>query len=89
MKRFPSSHGARVSFDPLRSATPTPAARPVRRSGPIPRGAPIPRDEEGTVPPPKAAKAESEKPRSPSFVEIDVVEANLHEDPRYDGDDER
>jgi hypothetical protein len=70
MKRFPSGHGARVAFDPVRSATPMPRARPIPRAAAIPRElAPEPRKE-----------------RAPSFAEIDVVEANLTADPRYDRD---
>ncbi len=68
MKRFPSGHGARVAFDPVRSATPYPRARAV------PRAAAIPRE----------LISEPPKPRAPSFAEIDVVEANLSDDPRYD-----
>lgn len=79
MKRFPSSHGARVVFDPIRRATPTPGTPATRRSGPVPRAAPLPRE----IP-----REEREKPRNPSFAEVDVVEANLAGDPRYDGEDE-
>jgi hypothetical protein len=75
MKRFPSRHGARVAFDPVRSKTPTPSSLRPRA---IPRSAPVPRE----FSPDEAPT----KPRSPSFAEIDVVEANLKTDPRYEGD---
>lgn len=89
MKRFPSSHGARVVFDPLRTRTPNAASGPIRQSGSVPRGAPIPRDEEASPPPAKKSKPGPAKERSPSYVEIDMVEANLQEDPRYDEEDKR
>jgi hypothetical protein len=72
MKRFPSSHGARVVFDPVRSKTPMPASRTV------PKSSPVPRETTSSTPPKKP---------SPSFAEIDVVEANLTNDPRHDADD--
>jgi hypothetical protein len=73
MKRFPSSHGARVVFDPVRSKTPMPHSRVAPKSAPVPREA-------------VADSAPPKKP-SPSFAEIDVVEANLKHDPRYDADE--
>ena len=73
MKRFPSKHGARVVFDPVRSKTPMPASRAVRRSS-----SPVPPEASDSAPP---------KAPSPSFAEIDVVEANLSRDPRYDPDE--
>ncbi len=71
MDRFPSRHGARVVFDPIRSNTPMPRAPVV-----IPRAAAVPRDLADDAP----------KSRAPSFAEIDVVEADLDADPRYDRD---
>jgi hypothetical protein len=73
MKRFPSKHGQRVTFDPIRSKTPARGTRAVTRSS-----APAPSNNPDSAPP---------KSRSPSFVELDVVEANLSGDPRYDADD--
>ena len=73
MKRFPSKHGAPVVFNPVRSRTPMPS-RIVPRSPALPRDL-APRAETGP------------KPRSPSYVELDVVEADLKDDPRYDSDD--
>ncbi len=73
MKRFPSSHGARVVFDPVRRKTPMPASRVVPKSAPVPREA--------------AADSSPPKRPSPSFAEIDVVEANLKDDPRHDPDE--
>jgi hypothetical protein len=84
MKRFPSSHGARVVFDPVRSAPPAPGTRPARRSGPVPRAAGVPRE---LVRPP--VNDGPVKPRSPSYAEVDVVEADLAEDPRYEGGDDK
>jgi hypothetical protein len=75
MKRFPSKHGARVVFDPVRSKTPAPSSLRPRT---IPRSAPLPREfTENEAP---------TKPRSPSYAEVDVVEANLKVDPRYEGE---
>jgi hypothetical protein len=71
MKRFPSSHGARVVFDPVRSKTPLPRSRVTPKSGPVPRESPA------------STPAPARKP-SPSYAEIDVVEANLTNDPRHD-----
>jgi len=73
MKRFPSKHGARVVFDPVRSKTPMPTSRTARRSS-----SPAPQEASDSAPP---------KSPSPSFAEIDVVEANLSRDPRHDPDD--
>ena len=72
MKRFPSGHGARVLFNPVRRATPMPSSRSVPRSAPVPR---------------EAVEGPAPKPRSPSYAEVDVVEANLKGDPRYDDDE--
>jgi len=71
MKRFPSKHGAKVAFDPLRSAAPPPLKHVA-----VPRAASIPRE----------LVQDTARARSPSFVEVDVVEANLTGDPRYDRD---
>ena len=71
MKRFPSKHGAQVVFSPLRSQTPMPS-RLVPRSPPPPFA-------QGDLAPEAEAKL-----RSPSYVELDLVEADLHDDPRYD-----
>jgi len=71
MKRFPSKHGARVAFDPVRSQTPMPSASRIPRSAPVPR---------------EFTEEAPTKPHSPSFAEIDVVEANLKRDPRYEGE---
>jgi hypothetical protein len=71
MKRFPSKHGTPVVFTPVRSRPPMPS-RIVPRSPPPPRNL----GEE-------VERTESKPPR-PSYVEIDVVEANLSGDPRYE-----
>jgi hypothetical protein len=74
MKRFPSGHGARVVFTPVRSATPMPSSQHR-----VPRSAPVPKEvRPRTDAPPKD--------RTPSYAEIDLVEANLKDDPRYDDD---
>ncbi|MGO8998672.1 MAG: hypothetical protein ACLQVI_35565 [Polyangiaceae bacterium] len=74
MKRFPSKHGVRVVFDPLRSQTPLPSSRPIPKSGPVPRGLT------------KQSEEPPAKPRTPSFAEIDEVSADLAKDPRFDPD---
>jgi len=61
----------RVAFDPIASGS-TPPAR--QHSSVVPRAPAVPREASGA----------SSKARSPSFAEIDVVEADLADDPRYE-----
>ena len=77
--RFPSGHGQAVRFRPVdeRVTTPasgTPAARPMGRDG------------GGSPGQSRGSDAPNARRSSPSYVEIDVVEADLTADPRADNE---